>query len=324
MRPAIVSLISTVQISRLAHAFAGVASLWFVILWVRAAQDLEPANPTLHSAPLWVLLGLAAAIGVGMSTYAGALNDVFDFRRDQTFAPSRPIPAGRVSVRSATIVGFSSLIVSMLAASTLGAASFLTCVFCASSILFYNTTARHVPSLGLLTVALIYGSHMLIVSPGMRFIWPVLLVMIHAAAVNAAVYRLEEKRPKLTVLTAIGFGIGYLLLALAVVYQAGHEGPLWRNAYEWYGLVWPAFAVTVFIYSAFSKARFASSPTFAAEKLQRYGSLWIGLYGVAWLLGGALYRESLILGLLVTLGILWMIFVRDLGAWIEQPVGYRW
>ena len=70
--------------------------------------------------------------------------------------------------------------------------------------------------------------------------------------------------------------------------------------------------------------RFASSPDFAAEKLQRYGSLWIGIYGICWLLGTGLYGEAAILAALVVSAIIWMMIVRDLGAWIEQPIGYRW
>jgi len=90
------------------------------------------------------------------------------------------------------------------------------------------------------------------------------------------------------------------------------------------GLAWPIAAVVLFIISAINKTRFASSRAFAAEKLQRYGGLWLGFYGVAWLLAGGLWTEALILAIPVTMGVLGMLIVRDLGAWIEQPVGYRW
>jgi len=43
-----------------------------------------------------------------------------------------------------------------------------------------------------------------------------------------------------------------------------------------------------------------------------------------WLLGGGLFNEAIILGSLVIVGMLWMFLVRDLGAWIEQPIGYQW
>lgn len=324
MPPLLISLVSTVQLTRLAHAFAGVANLWFIILWTRAHGELERTNEYVSDAPLWVLLVLSAVLGVGMSAYAGALNDLFDIRRDQTFAPDRPIPSGRMSMRTAATIGFASLIAALLAATAFGRPAFLMCLFCSTAILVWNSTARHVPSLGLLTVAVIYGSHMLMVNLGLRFIWPVLLIMVHATAVHAAVYRLERKRPRQTILTWIGVAIGFVGLAMAVWYQTGHEDVLWEGVYAWIGLIWPGTAALLFILSAFNKVRYASSRAYAAEKLQRYGALWMGIYGVGWLIGGRLLMEALILGLLVGLGILWMVFIRDLGAWIEQPVGYRW
>lgn len=323
MRPFLISLLSTVQLTRLANAFAGVANLWFVILWTRATP-LESGYEEMSERPLPILLGLGIILGVGISTYAGSLNDVFDARRDQVLSPTRPIPSGRISIRSAALIGFISLLLAMMTATLLGLSALKVCLICATLILVFHTTTRHLPGFSVITVAAIYASQMLMMNVGMRFIWPILLIMIHASAVYVAAHRLEGRGPKFRIWSWVGAGLGMLGLGVLMWLMCGHEGPLWEGAYSWIGLSWPLALAVLFLISSIHKTRFASSREFASEKLQRYGSLWIGLYGVAWLLGAQMFVEALILGSLVTLGVLWMLLVRDLGAWIEQPVQYRW
>lgn len=324
IRPLIVNFFSTVQLSRLTHAFAAVANLWFIILWSRGVNLEHPMAATVAESPLWFVLGLASVLGVGLSTYGGALNDVFDVNRDTTFAPTRPIPSGRISAPGASIIGFASLLAALLAAAILDRSVLLVTLFCAASILFYNAAAKHIPGVGIVTLGVIYCSEMLILNLGLRFVWPVMLVVLHAMVVQAAVHRLEQKRPRFTPATIIGLLIGYAAICVFLLWQTRAQGWLWDPIFEWYGLIWPLAAAVLFLISSVHKVRFASSPAFAAEKLQRYGSLWIGVYGVCWLLGTGLYIEALILAALVALAILWMIIVRDVGAWIEQPIGYRW
>lgn len=324
MKPWLVNFVSTVQLTRLANAFAGVANLWFVVLWCRSHQDREHMVEALVDMPLSILLGLTAVIGIGLSTYAGSLNDLFDLRKDQALAPDRPLASGRISPQTAAAIGFSSLLLSIVGALVLGPVPSLICLISAALILVYNVVARHIPGLGFVTIAAIYGIHMLTVNLGLRFIWPVYLIMVHATIVHATVYHLEKKRPRITVMTIIGTIVGLAALGIALEAQAGSAGVSWGRVYRWYGLSWPLAAAVVFTVTAINKVRFSSSGAYAAEKLQRYGSLWMGIFGLSWLLGAGLYFESIFLGVLVLVGVLWMALIRDLGAWIEQPIGYRW
>ncbi|MCC6908912.1 MAG: UbiA family prenyltransferase [Phycisphaerales bacterium] len=324
IRPLVVNLLSTVQLTRLTHAFAAVANLWFIILWSRDVNLEHQMAARIGESPLWIALALASILGVGLSTYGGALNDVFDANRDTTFAPNRPIPSGRISAQAAAIIGFVSLLSALLVAAILDQTVLLMTLFCAAAILFYNAAAKYVPGVGLVTLGVVYASEMLILNFGLRFVWPIMLVVAHAMVVQAAAYRLEQKRPRLTPLTIIGGVIGYIAICVFLLWQSREKGWLWDPAFPWVGIIWPVAAALLFLISSVHKVRFASSPTFAAEKLQRYGSLWIGVYGICWLLGTGLWTGAAILACLVAAAVLWMMVVRDLGAWIEQPIGYRW
>ncbi len=285
---------------------------------------LEHLQPAIRDMPLLMLLAICAVLGIGLSTYSGALNDLFDLRKDRALAPQKPIASGRILPQTAALIGFVSILASILAASLLGMTSLIMCLACVSAILFYHVIARHLPAFSILTVAGIYILHMLMVNPGLRFIWPVILIMLHATIVAAVVRKLERRTPHLTVIRIILAVPGVAVLILILFAQTGHEGTLWTPAFSLLGLSYPFAAIIIFILTSINKIRFASSRNYAAEKLQRYGSLWIGIYGVMWLLGGGLFNEAIILGSLVIVGMLWMFFVRDLGAWIEQPIGYQW
>ncbi|MFW5652625.1 MAG: hypothetical protein ACOC0P_01155 [Planctomycetota bacterium] len=335
MRPVLVNVLSTVQLSRLTNAFAGVANLWFVVLWTRA-NALEAHHEQFSGfadspldVRLMILLGLATILGLGIPAYAGALNDIFDVRRDQALAPGRPIPSGRISVQTAAAIGFGFLILSVLASAGLGVVleshlPLLVCLGVAMLILLFNTMFKFIPGLAFTALAAIYAMHMLIMNPGMRFIWPMLLIMVHVVAVYSAAYALEKRSPQVRWTSIVGTVLGLGGIGLLLWFQTGSEGVMRVEEISWFGLAWPIAAVVVFVLSVVNKARYASSRVFAAEKLQRYGALWLGFYGLAWLLAAGLWVESLILAIPVTMGVLGMLIVRDLGAWIEQPVAYRW
>ena len=85
----------------------------------------------------------------------------------------------------------------------------------------------------------------------------------------------------------------------------------------------PAVLGLAFLFLAVRRTRqFGFGPR-AADKIYRYGSLWLTLYAVAWMLGAARVREAMLLGVLAVVGFLTMTTLRELYGLAEQPVGYR-
>ena len=60
-----------------------------------------------------------------------------------------------------------------------------------------------------------------------------------------------------------------------------------------------------------------------AEKIARYGALWLSLYAAAWLFGMGFTAFGWMLTGLAIFGLLGMTVVREVVALIEQPLGYR-
>ena len=72
-------------------------------------------------------------------------NDVFDVRQDTAERPGRPIPSGRVSLRSATILGTLLMVVGVGAASAVSFVSFGVSLLLVAAILGYDSFLKRTP-----------------------------------------------------------------------------------------------------------------------------------------------------------------------------------
>ena len=72
-------------------------------------------------------------------------NDVFDVRQDTAERPGRPIPSGRVSIRSATILGTVLMVVGVGAASAVSFVSFGVSLLLVAAILGYDSFLKRTP-----------------------------------------------------------------------------------------------------------------------------------------------------------------------------------
>lgn len=313
------------QLTRFTTAFAAVSNVWFIILWTRASsEELDFAPPLFREDPLWMLLAGGAAFAVGLFTFATTLNDTLDLRRDRLLNPDRPLAAGRLSVDTAAALVAVTLLIAVLGSTLLGPSAVLMCLLTTAGVLFHTTTARYFPSIGLVTLGLVYGSHMMTANAYLVFVWPVLLVMAHALLLGAVTHRLARKRPRLTPRRLAFAAIGWAFWSGVLLYVGWlRAGGLWPDWVRPGAIVAPALLGLGFLVFAWSKARTTTNPVRAADKIRRSGAFWVTLYGIAWMAGQGYLRETGILAALTAAGWLGMTALRETYGLLEEPIGWR-
>lgn len=319
------SLSPMLHLTRITNAVAAVGNVWFVVLWSRSASvEAGSGAVLLRREEAWVLLGAGVLVAVGMFAFAMAMNDILDVRRDRSLHPERPLASGRLTAERAVGIIALTLIGATLGAVVFGTPAVLMCLLTASAILLYNGAIKHIPSFGLVALALIYAAHMLIPNVRLVFMWPVWVAMTHALLVGALTHRLAGRRPALKA-PVLGVALAGWLFWSVVLLLVGarRAGSVWPAGVSAYGAVGVLGLVLIFVVLAMFKVRATGSRARAAEKIQRYGSLWLVLYGVAWLAGEGLWNETLVMGGLAAGGFLSMTLLRELYSLLEHPVGYR-
>lgn len=316
-------LAPVLRLARVTTAFAAVSNVWFVILWTRAHPH-EAGHDALIRSPLWLELAGGALVAVGLYAFGAALNDILDLRRDRAFNPGRPLPAGEISLETAAWVVALTLGGAFLGSLSLGLVPALMTILMAGAILFFNAMARFVPSLGFVFLGLLYAGHMVIPNVFLEFTWPVWLVMTHSLAVFALAHALGRRRPRLTRAAIASSAAGWLFWsAVILAVGAWRMGSLWPEWVRPWAALGPAALALLFVPVAFSKARRAKSEAMAADKIGRYGALWLALHNAAWMLGQGALDEAALLGALAFVGFLGMTVLREIYGVIEKPLGYR-
>lgn len=327
MRRTLQRLAPVLHLTRVTTAFAVVANTWFVILWSRASGEHEHLTPQLSRGPLWLLLGGGALLALGLFAFGAALNDILDLRRDRTLRPDRPLAAGRMSLESAVAMVVCTMIASVLGATVFGTEAVLLTLVLLGAIMAFNAAAKFIPAIGLVLLGLIYAGHMAAPNVYLRFLWPVWLAMTHSLAVAAITHRMAGKVPKISRRAAFAAVAGWIFWSAVILYfQWRRDDPprsLWPQWLPPQAAIWPAALALVFIIVAWGKVkRYGRGPR-SAEKIARYGSLWLALYACAWLVGTGHQKPALLLLGLTSAGFLGMTILREIYGLVEQPMGYR-
>jgi hypothetical protein len=325
------------RLARLTTAFAAVANLWFVVLWTRASAP-ERAGALLADGPLWLSLGGALVSGAALYGYGTALNDVVDMGRDRALRRDRPIPTGQATSDTAALTVAGTLILALLGASVLGPQAVMLTLLVALGIVAFNIAGKWVPGFGMVLLGLIYAGQMLAPNAELRFLWPVWLVMTHALVTSGVTHVLSGRPPRLTpraVVFAVcgwAFASGVLLWLGSIrasadtVDGAASSPPLltiWPGWVSPTAAIGPALLVVAFALLVARRVKKLGVGPRAAEKVGRYGALWLSLYGCAWLFGAGHVREGLIMSALALGGVIGMTLIREVYGLIEHPVGYR-
>lgn len=323
MRTFLQHLSPILRLTRVTSAFAAVGNTWFVILWTLASPE-EPGTRALGNLSLGWALFAGAVVGLGLYAYGAALNDILDVRRDRALHSQRPLPSGRLSIDAAVGLVACTLMGAVLGASLLGVSAVLLCILTAAAILFFNSAARFVPSIGVVALGLIYAGHMLAPNVSLRFLWPVWMVMTHALIIGAATHVVSERTPRLSGRAVVAAVTGWAFWS-AVLLWLGHErtGALWPEWVKPQAIIGPILCAFAFAAFAVRKLRIVGKGPRAAEKIARYGALWLALYNTTWLLGQGYLGESAILAAFTLAAFLGMTVIREGYAALEQPLTYR-
>lgn len=329
MRRLLLRIFSALQLTRITTAFAAVANVWFVILWTQSSKHEAAsgtANDPFYALPLWVLLGGGAINALGLFGFATALNDVLDWRRDQALHPERPIPSGRVSLDGAISLVVCTLGAAVLGATPLGMTAVLLTLLIAGAILFFNAAGKYIPAIGLVVLGLIYAGQMVVPNLNLKFVIPVWVVMTHALLVALAVHVLGRKAPGLSARAGVFAVFGWIFWTSVMFavgwYRNRNDGGLWP---DWVPLshgLWILLLAAAYVLLVWKRLSSLGRGPRVAEKIARYGALWLPLYGATWLFAEGNPRGWL-LALLAVFGLLGMTLLREVVALIEQPMGYR-
>jgi hypothetical protein len=327
MRRMLLRLAPVLHLTRVTTAFAAVANVWFVILWTRASGEHEGAPAALRDTAAWVLLLGGAVNALGLFAYGAAMNDLLDIRRDRMFHPERPLPSGGISIDWAIALVVGTLMSAVLGASVLGMGAVLLTLVVGAAVFFYNAVGKFVPAIGLVLLGLIYAGQMVVPNLRLVFVWPVWLVMTHSLLVGGLSHVLGRKVPgvsrRATVVAVMGWAFWTAAMLYAGWWRASGDGGLWPEWVMGRAAIWPAVLAALFVAMAWRKVRVHGAGPRAAEKVARYGALWLALYACAWLGGQGYWNEGMILGALTLAGFLGMTVLRELYGVLERPLGYR-
>ena len=137
-------ILAWLRLMRLPTVFTALTNIlcgYFVSTDSRALPDV------LAQTEFWLLLLSSALLYLG----GMVLNDVFDFKLDCEERPERPLPSGRMTVRSAAILGWFMMAVGLASAfaaglvSATGYSSFQIAVVLAALIWFYDSVLKSTP-----------------------------------------------------------------------------------------------------------------------------------------------------------------------------------
>ena len=104
-------ILAVLQILRLALSLTAIADVWTLMLLHIPGQP-----PMKYPVMQFLLAGLTSFF---LYSFGMVLNDLLDSRRDQLFAPWRPIPSGRLGVPAVIVLSLVLMLLSLFSAAIL-------------------------------------------------------------------------------------------------------------------------------------------------------------------------------------------------------------
>lgn len=213
MRPA--NIITAVADIMAGFAVSGAA---FQLLYVQE----NPWTSDLLVSLVWLCLSTMGLYGGGV-----VFNDVFDAELDRVERPERPIPSGQASVKTAAILASLLLLLGIVAAWQVSAASGIIAITIAALAVLYDAWGKHQLTFGPVNMGLCRGGNLLLgvsVMPSMiaEFWYIGLIPVIYIAAITM-ISRGEVHGSNRKALQGGLFMYGFILLAVLALAVAGDK-----------------------------------------------------------------------------------------------------
>ncbi len=289
-------LLPMLQLTRMALVFTAIADgQCSLLLW--AQSRALPGQSVWSALPLGRCLAMLV-VSIGLYGFGMALNDIVDHRRDAALASYRPLPSGRLTLRSAhwicTLFGLAAVLASFtfLQAGLFGWLSLLLVFWTLALITFYDFAGKYLVASGLLSLGLIRFFHAVIAVPNLPLLWHPLLLLNHVTLLSTVAYRWEQKRPSLTrvhwwgVLGALAFAD---VSAVGLVWWRRYSpGQSFADCLDVQpGLLLPLAAVIAFVVLALAVHRRHRDRRSGGQTVMLYGLLWLIVYDAAFAAGYA-------------------------------------
>lgn len=281
-------LLSLLQFTRIALVFTAIGDGWAALLLHKRATGAA------ITVPQAIAMTVASA---ALYTFGMALNDLIDRRRDSRLAPGRPLPSGRLSVRSAKLVCVGLFVLAVGAGlvitklSVHGWEGLAVLGVTLGLIAFYDFAGKYLVAPGLLTLGLIRGCHAAIASPALNIPWHPVVLLIHVTLLSAVCYHLEGKRPRLTVRhwLAVLAGLATATAAfVSVPVSRLPDGVDWRTAlFVDRTLLDVGVAAVAFVLLAVAIRVRHTDARAAGRQIMLYGLLWLIVYDAVFAFGYA-------------------------------------
>jgi len=301
---------------RVALALTAVADVWTLMLMNLPGRPVPP--------DLIARLTMAALEAFFLYCFGMTLNDLLDARRDRLFAPSRPIPSGRISPPAAIVLSIVFLMLSLFFAAMLDVTrgqlylpgSLLVAFSAALLIVFYNSAGKFLGSIGLVTLGLIRALNSTIGRPDAHFLLLCMFLLTHITLASLLAYQLESKRPRLRNVDFIAIAAN-LVIINGLMFSAMI---FWRqvNRELLIDSIGPALMLVIFFTWAVMQTMQKAVPARQrGEKIMLVSLFWLFIYDASMLLSN---REPASAGIIALLGVVSLtafIIMRVLGRGVS-------
>lgn len=165
---------------------------------------------------IWLIISTIGLYGGGI-----VFNDVFDAKLDRIERPERPIPSGKASVTSASLLGGILLLIGFFAAWQVSTLSLIIAILVGASAILYNAWGKHQLVFGPINMGLCRGGNLLlgvsVVPAAIQELWFLALIPIIYIAAITMISRGEVHGGNKSALIGGAVMYGSIILSLLIL-----------------------------------------------------------------------------------------------------------